>query len=142
MRNLEELGFIKTKSAVHLKLRILGREIKLPPDYLHFLLYEPPQRLNLVFEFVRSDTQEVWEGQVTEFVRYDNRSISDALVKPSWSPETYLLPIAVDAGGNELYLNVSADPMPVIDVDYGSGAVSIVAPTFGEFIDLLSVAEF
>lgn len=92
------------------------------------------------FKFRRGPSRDEWEGQVERFYDYgkDPRMLDRSLLK---SDERILLPIASDAGGNEILLDLSAAGQPVVDHDYQTGELSIIAPTFDAFIDSLYDVE-
>lgn len=107
----------------------------MPPEYLELLTYDPPKLLELGFSFVASDG-ETWEGLINEFMQYaDEEDMANSIVRVG--PHQTLLPIAVDAGGNYLYLDLSTNPMRVIDVSFSLEAATIVALDFNAFLDLL-----
>ena len=99
----------------------------MPDEYLRLLSYELPEGRELGFRFTKTGTQEEWEGQVTEFIRYEQSTVESALVADPADLRCKHLPIATDSGGNCLYLDVTKNPMCVVDVSYESGAKSRVA---------------
>jgi hypothetical protein len=137
MRELTKLGFVKSSDIAQLSLVIGGRDVPLPSEYIAFLGYTPPDDVALGFKFVDSETGEEWEGQVSEFMRYSEETVNDAVVSTSSVPGKKLLPIAVDSGGNYLYLDLVQDQMNIIDVSYSSGRVSVIAKNFSDFLNLL-----
>ncbi len=118
-----------------------GADVPLPVDYLTLLGCEPLEGLDYCFKFLSVDDNHEWEGQVVEFMRYDQSWVNSAVISLPTDRARKLLPIAVDAGGNYLYLDLTTSPMRVVDVSYASGAISKVANSFGEFIDILYRVE-
>lgn len=137
MRRLEELGLTRRQPLSRLVITLEDGVVPLPDEYLRLLSYELPEGRELGFRFTMTGTQEEWEGQVTEFIRYEQSTVESALVADPADPRYKLLPIATDAGGNYLYLDVTRNPMCVVDVSYESGAKSRVAGSIGDFIDML-----
>ncbi|MCC9607730.1 SMI1/KNR4 family protein [Blastopirellula sp. JC732] len=137
MRKLEELGFSRGTRHAGLVVALESGETALPADYIAFLSYEAPSDLELGFKFVQADAKQQWEGQVVEFMRYESGGIDSAVMAPTDDEDRKLLPIAADAGGNYLYLDLMTSPMRVVDVSYETGTISQVASSFGEFIDIL-----
>lgn len=137
MRDLSQLGFTKSGNRAKLLVRVDERSVELPTDYADFLQYSPPDNLDLSFKFRDSLTNEEWEGQVVEFMQYDAASVREAAIAPPDQPHRKLLPLCCDAGGNYLYLELTAVPMCVIGVDYAKGTESIVAQSFTDFVDAL-----
>ena len=122
---------------VPLAVSIGGRDISLPDDYLAFTCYDSPHNMELGFVFTPAGEAEEFEGQVTEFIRYDTATISSAILSSPSSPNQLLLPIACDAGGNYLYLDLTKSPMAVVDVNYATGKLSVIADSFNEFVEML-----
>lgn len=141
MRDLSTLGFTQIREVCELSVLTGEQQFKLPDDYLTFLSYEPPEDLNLSFKFIESTTSQEWEGQVIEFLHYTASDINQAVVAVPDNPERILLPISVDAGGNYSYMDLTSASKQIIDVGYGTGAISFLAETFGDFIDMLQVED-
>ena len=141
VRDLSKIGFEKVLESCELTVNIDGRTESLPEDYLLFLTYKPPKGLELTFKFIESTSSEEWEGQVVEFMCYDESNIDRAVISVPNNPARKLLPISVDAGGNYTYMDLASETKQILDVGYNSGAISVVAPSFGEFLNLLVVEE-
>ena len=141
MRNLEELGFVVGPEVTPLTVSLNGCEVALPRDYSAFLGCEPPRDFEFGYRFIDAQTNEEWEGQVVEFMKYKQEDIGRAVVALPSEPARKLLPIAVDAGGNYLNLDLTFCPMRVLDLNYQSGVLSVVAESFGEFINKLYLIE-
>ena len=141
MRDLTGLGFSKESAPLQLSVSVNGQNRKLPDAYTYLLSHQPPEDLELGFKFIEATGNEEWEGQVIEFMRYDETNIQDALVSPPTNPTRQLFPIAADAAGNYVYLDVTTEEMPIIDVGYESGALSVVAGAFTEFLDKLYLMD-
>lgn len=137
MRNLSSLGFEKVRETADFTVQAGEQQFALPADYLTFLSFQPPEELNLTFRFTESTTSQEWEGQVVEFLQYHESDINQSVVALPGNPERILLPISVDAGGNYSYMDLTSETKQVIDVGYQTGAISILARTFGDFIDML-----
>jgi hypothetical protein len=112
----------------------------LPPDYLQFVGYSLTGADTFVYRFISAKSNAEWEGQVAEFADYSAGpcELVAAVVR---SMEKVMLPIAADAGGNWLLLHLDQDDPAVYDLDYSSGDLSAVAPTFQSFLHLLHREE-
>lgn len=142
MEELEALWFVRVRSTPQTLFAagLSSEGLSLPEDYLDFLNFVAPARINLGFRFCHADSHEEWEGQVSEFVDYSTRPqlLADAVIQLG---ELRLLPIAADAGGNFVYLNLRPGNHAVVDQDYRTGTLSVIANSFSEFVRLLYVAE-
>lgn len=138
MDELERLGFHLTRTVDREKYNatITAAGLFLPSDYLLFLGRTLVEPVSLCYKFVPSASNDEWEGQVTEFADYSANPIelTAAIVRPSGRA---MLPIASDAGGNWLLLNLDRNDPAVYDLASSSGALSAVAPTFSSFLRLL-----
>ncbi len=135
MRDMTELGFTSRPGPRELYVDLDGDRVPLPAEYIAFLNLNPPPSLELGFPFVNASGEQS-EGYVQEFMSYSQETINKRILHTSEYPIS-LLPIGVDGGGNYLYLILKRGPMPVVDMDYGSGLLSTVAATFSDFLDLL-----
>lgn len=141
MRDLTELGLSKVDEPLQLSVSIDGHDRKVPKSYAYLLSHQIPEDLELGFRFFEVTSSEQLEGQLVEFMRYNATDIQDALVSPPSAPARQLLPIAVDAGGNYVYLDLTNEEMPVIDIGYETGAMSVVAAGFAGFLDKLYLMD-
>jgi hypothetical protein len=139
MRDMTELGFLPAKGFGTLVVDLDGTRVPLPDEYVSFQSFRPPASLELGFAFINAEGEQ-WEGQVVEFMKYKQETINQRVVRPS-KYDLPLLPIAVDAGGNYLFLVLCRNPMPVVELNYSSGLLSTVANSFGEFLDRLYQVE-
>lgn len=142
MRSLNELGFVpRDNDSARELTNFLGHtSLVIPTSYVQFLGHIPPKGRMFGFKFRREIGGEEWEGQVERFFDYGSQPnlLEDSILRPD---DRVLLPIASDAGGNELFLDLHAVGQPVIDHDYQTGQLSAIAPTFEAFIDSLYEIE-
>jgi hypothetical protein len=114
--------------------------LSLPSDYLAFLAYREPPCMPLLYRLTRSG--EDWEGCVAEFHNIAPHAdgladLARQVVQPASG--TPMLPVGCDPGGNWLCLSLADGS--VYDLDYGSGALSRVAPDFTSFVRQLRPNE-
>jgi SMI1 / KNR4 family (SUKH-1) len=138
---LEQLGFERYRELNPDLLEGFKQEsgFDLPSDYFKFLAYRPSESLLLSFRFRRFDGEE-WVGQVAEFSNVlpmpDHVSVLAKTIQSYGSLS--LLPISYDGAGNYLYLDLTNHGR-VVDLDYGSGQLSIVAESFDGLLQMLYV---
>lgn len=147
MAKLTDLGFSRYRTidpAIGDRFR-RSSGCSLPGEYLKFLEFRQPSAMLLIFKFPRADGEEL-EGCVSEF--HNIAPIGDCLddlaeqvIQPSGSLDRKFLPIGTDPGGNWLCLDLKEDGASVVDMHYGSGTISLVAPDFQTFVGLLRPAE-
>jgi hypothetical protein len=140
VRDLTELRFTKIPTRPRLQGNIASAGVRLPDAYLDFLQFDPPADLNLAFLFVDPTTGEEWEGQIVEIMAYTDDQLDRAVVTISRGGQRIILPIACDAGGNYLYLELSQSP-PRVVTSSDSGSVVVVAPNFEAFMESVYLGE-
>jgi len=143
LKVLTELNFVRYRTIDPIAARLFFAEtsFRLPDSYIEFLSYRSATNTAFTFRFVRANGEE-WEGCVTEFhnvAPFDDAldKLSTQVIRSAAIPIRVFLPIAADPGGNWLCLEISKANVPVIEIDYGTGLVSEIAPTFEAFIGLL-----
>lgn len=142
MRLLEQLGFSLRHAIGPAWFAEVSKQtsIALPNSYVQFLAYAPPAHRMFAFKFHRGADNVEWEGQVERFFDYgrDLKTLEKSLLR---SDDHLLLPIANDAGGNEVLLDLLSPEQPVVDHDYQTGELSIIASTFEAFMNSLYSVE-
>ena len=136
MRPLDQLGFVPraAESAKALNSFLQHTSLSIPESYIQSLGFMPPNGRMFGFKFRREKGGEEWEGQVERFYDYGSQPtlLENSILRPG---DRRLLPIATDAGGNELFLDLHSPGQPVIDQDYQTGQLCTIAPSFEAFID-------
>ena len=142
MRRLAQLGFVARRRIESdlIADSVRKQGLDLPSAYVQFLCFSPPKGKIFGFKFKRGTGGEEWEGQVNTFFDYAE---NPAVLEPSIlrSHSRLLLPIACDAGGNEIYIDMLSKGQVVVDHDYQTGELSIIAPNFEAFVDGLYEIE-
>jgi hypothetical protein len=138
MRDLKDLGFRLPSTVRQDDGTIDVTGTQLPESFLRFLQFSPPPKMELGFRFTHPSSGDEWEGQIVEFMFYSDEELGKALCTVHAGQGGTLLPIAADAGGNYVYLDVSQSPMSVVSV-VDSGDLVVIANSFDEFIDKLYV---
>jgi SMI1 / KNR4 family (SUKH-1) len=138
MDELLRLGFIPSRqvNADQYRGALAEQGIAVPPDYLDFMRFTHPGPVNFGFKFHSADDNAEWEGQVTEFADYSqsHEDLLQALIGVQNRP---MLPIAVDAGGNNILLSLDESSTGVYDLNYSTGTLSEIAPSFEAFVSRL-----
>jgi hypothetical protein len=143
MKALLDLGFTRYRSLdpVFSQQFLKQTGYTIPSGYLEFLCFRQPTPITLAFKFIRSDGLD-WEGCVSEFddivpTGGDLTGLENCLIRRPDSPSRAFLPIGSDPGGNLICIELSKPGQPVVDIDYGSGEICDIAPSFDAFVNAL-----
>jgi hypothetical protein len=113
--------------------------VAVPTSYLTFLCHRQPSEMQFSYRFEKEG--QTWQGCVAEFDNIapqtdDLANLAEQVVQ---TPTNKLLVIGSDPGGNWLGLDLLSGA--VYDLDYASGAKSVIATSFEDFVEMLQVSE-
>ena len=137
MRDLNELGIKRTRQPDPGVLSSFANAtgFTLPPEFVAVMGFALASDSPLGYKFLHHQSGEEWEGMLTEFAIWP---IESEVVKHDGRS---LLALGADPGGNYVYLELSAEPMRIVEVEYSSGTISVVADSLSDFLQGLYVSE-
>jgi hypothetical protein len=137
MKKITNLGFEKYRN-IECDTRIFFENstgINLSDCFWNFIQHRQINKNIFCYLFIDSISHEEWEGQVQDWILNnleDLKSLPSMVIQQS---DKLFLPIASDAGGNYVYIEISKESQPIVDVSYSSGAISEIASSLESFLE-------
>ncbi|PSB59332.1 SMI1/KNR4 family protein [Chamaesiphon polymorphus] len=137
MNKLIELGFEKYRE-INEEIKELffqSTGYKISNCFWDFIEHRQSQNIVFGYSFINSQSHEEWEGQIESWIFDEFDNLEEICSSTINLLSRVFLPIANDAGGNYIYIEISKPNQPVVDVSYSTGVISEISSSFEEFLD-------